>query len=78
MAAAVAQQAEISTDAADGGPASTKHAVKKDNNGQANGGGAARTLDGAEAEDEFVSDAINYQILQGKIDAMLDRLKLDA
>ncbi|KLP16992.1 bood POZ containing protein [Fusarium fujikuroi] len=78
LAAAVAQQAEISTDAADGVPASTKHAAKKDNNGQANGGGAARTLDGAEAEDEFVSDAINYQILQGKIDAMLDRLKLDA
>jgi hypothetical protein len=37
-----------------------------------------RTLDGAEAEDEFASDAINYQILQRKIDAMLDRLKLDA
>ncbi|KAI1018166.1 hypothetical protein LB505_001335 [Fusarium chuoi] len=78
LAAAMAQQAEISTDAADGVPASTKYAAKKDSNGQANGGGAAKTLDGAEVEDEFVSDAINYQILQGKIDAMLDRLKLDA
>ncbi|UKZ82451.1 hypothetical protein TrVFT333_010240 [Trichoderma virens FT-333] len=30
------------------------------------------------AEDEFASDAINYQILLQKIDAMLERLKLDA
>lgn len=37
-----------------------------------------RTIDGAVAEDEFVSDAMNYQILLGKIDTMLDRLKLDA
>lgn len=40
--------------------------------------GVVTTLDGEVAEDEFVSDAINYQILLGKIDAMLDRLKLDA
>ena len=39
---------------------------------------AVVTLDGETAEDEFASDAINYQILLGKIDAMLDRLKLDA
>ncbi|KAF5645616.1 BTB POZ domain protein [Fusarium sp. NRRL 52700] len=80
LAAAMAQQAEISTDAATGVSTDTKPTCKKENdgNGQANGGGAVRTLDGAEAEDEFVSDAINYQILQGKIDAMLDRLKLDA
>ncbi len=37
-----------------------------------------RTLDGEAAEDEFVSDAINYQVLLGKIDSMLDRLQLDA
>jgi hypothetical protein len=43
-----------------------------------NGEDAVRTLDGATAEDEFASDAINYQILLGKIDNMLDRLKLDA
>jgi hypothetical protein len=40
--------------------------------------GAVVTLDGETAEDEFASDAINYQILLGKIDTMLDRLKLDA
>ncbi|WYZ39411.1 hypothetical protein EsH8_III_001325 [Colletotrichum jinshuiense] len=37
-----------------------------------------KTLSGDVAEDEFASDAINYQILLGKIDTMLDGLKLDA
>ncbi|KAK3363367.1 hypothetical protein B0T25DRAFT_527158 [Lasiosphaeria hispida] len=36
------------------------------------------TLDGELVEDEFASDAINHQILLGKIDQMLDRLRLDA
>ncbi|KAL8953047.1 MAG: hypothetical protein Q9222_001097 [Ikaeria aurantiellina] len=40
--------------------------------------GAVRTLDGEIAGDEFASDAINYQILLGKIDALLEKLKLDA
>ncbi|KAL8716148.1 MAG: hypothetical protein Q9220_000053 [cf. Caloplaca sp. 1 TL-2023] len=40
--------------------------------------GAVRTLDGEIAGDEFANDAINYQILLGKIDALLERLKLDA
>ena len=40
--------------------------------------GAVRTLDGEIAGDEFTGDAINYQILLGKIDALLERLKLDA
>ena len=40
--------------------------------------GAVRTLDGELAGDEFAGDAINYQILLGEIDALLDRLKLDA
>lgn len=40
--------------------------------------GIMRTLDGKVAEDEFASDAINYQILLEKIDSMLDKLKLDA
>jgi hypothetical protein len=40
--------------------------------------GVVRTLEGDVAEDEFESDAINYQILLRKIDAMLGRLKLDA
>lgn len=37
-----------------------------------------RTLDGEEIDDEFAQDAMNYQILLGKIDGLLDRLKLDA
>lgn len=40
--------------------------------------GAIRTLDGELAGDEFAQDAINYQILLGKIDRLLDSLKLDA
>ncbi|KAK3330540.1 hypothetical protein B0H66DRAFT_66858 [Apodospora peruviana] len=43
-----------------------------------NSGGQFRTLDGALVEDEFDSEAMNYQILLGKIDKLLDRLKLDA
>jgi len=40
--------------------------------------GEIKTLDGEIAGDEFAADAINYQILLGKIDALLERLKLDA
>ena len=40
--------------------------------------GTVRTLDGEIAGDELEGDAINYQILLGKIDALLERLKLDA
>ncbi|KAF2970666.1 hypothetical protein GQX73_g2904 [Xylaria multiplex] len=40
--------------------------------------GGVRTLDGELAEDEFVSDAINYQVLLQKIDIVLEKLKLDA
>lgn len=40
--------------------------------------GAIRTLDGELAGDEFAGDAINYQILLGKIDDLLEKLKLDA
>ncbi|KAM7209681.1 hypothetical protein V8F20_000084 [Naviculisporaceae sp. PSN 640] len=40
--------------------------------------GGFKTIDGELVEDEFASDALNYQILLRKIDAMLDRLKLDA
>lgn len=34
--------------------------------------------DAVDPEDEFAADAFNYQVLLGKIDAMLERLKLDA
>ena len=40
--------------------------------------GEVRTLDGKVVGDEFVGDAINYQILLRKIDILLERLKLDA
>jgi ankyrin repeat and BTB/POZ domain-containing protein 1 len=40
--------------------------------------GEIRTLDGDLAGDEFAADAINYQVLLGKIDRLLERLKLDA
>lgn len=40
--------------------------------------GQIRTLDGEVAGDEFSSDARNYQILLGKIDNLLEKLKLDA
>ncbi|KAB5560290.1 hypothetical protein GE09DRAFT_1116559 [Coniochaeta sp. 2T2.1] len=40
--------------------------------------GAVQTLDGRWAEDELAADAINYQILIDRIDAMLEKLKLDA
>ncbi|KAF2268129.1 hypothetical protein CC78DRAFT_613345 [Lojkania enalia] len=40
--------------------------------------GAIRTLDGEIAGDEFAQDAINYQILLGKIDRLLEKLDLDA
>lgn len=54
--------------------------AEEDGNGEAPPmtNGAIRTLDGEIAGDEFASDAMNYQILLGKIDALLDRLKLDA
>ncbi|KAI1452212.1 hypothetical protein F4805DRAFT_448344 [Annulohypoxylon moriforme] len=44
----------------------------------ANSGGVVRTLDGELVEDEFASDAINYQLLLQKIDTILENLKLDA
>lgn len=40
--------------------------------------GVIRTLDGEIAGDEFLADAMNYQSLLAKLDALLDRLKLDA
>ncbi|RMD42525.1 hypothetical protein DV735_g2579, partial [Chaetothyriales sp. CBS 134920] len=40
--------------------------------------GVVRTLDGDDVGDEFATDAFNYQLLLGKIDALLERLNLDA
>jgi len=52
--------------------------TEKDRNLDPFSNGQIRTLDGEIAGDEFASDAINYQILLRKIDALLVRLKLDA
>ena len=41
-------------------------------------GGTIRTLDGEIAGDQLEGDALNYQILLGKIDGLLDSLRLDA
>ncbi|KAM0562703.1 hypothetical protein ACHAPJ_001540 [Fusarium lateritium] len=79
LAAAMAQQADISTTNGTNGVSSvSQNAFETNGNGEDKNREAVRTLDGEEAEDEFVSDSRNYQILQHKIDAMLDRLKLDA
>ena len=40
--------------------------------------GTIRTLDGKEVKDEMEEEAMNYQILLGKIDRLLEKLKLDA
>jgi hypothetical protein len=56
----------------------SKTATKPEEVGQQEQNGAVVTLDGERVEDEFESDAMNYQILLGKIDVMLERLKLDA
>jgi ankyrin repeat/BTB/POZ domain-containing protein 1 len=45
---------------------------------QAAAAGVIRNLDGEEVGDEFAQDAMNYQILLGKIDTLLERLNLDA
>ncbi|KAI9670905.1 MAG: hypothetical protein M1817_003790 [Caeruleum heppii] len=37
-----------------------------------------RTLDGEMAGDEFAQEAVDYQVLLGKIDGLLERLRLDA
>ncbi|VUC30401.1 unnamed protein product [Clonostachys rosea] len=76
-AATIAEQAATNGDAAatEDGPELLAAPVGEK---EANGNGALRTIDGKAAEDDFASDAINYQLLLGKIDVMLDRLKLDA
>ncbi|KAF4549924.1 BTB/POZ domain-containing protein 1 [Elsinoe fawcettii] len=42
------------------------------------GGTIIRTLDGEIAGDEFAQDALNYQIMLGKLDKLLENLDLDA
>lgn len=78
LAAAMARQAQLDDDDAVETVVTNGDSVHAEKAVDGETGPAVRTLDGEVAEDEFVSDAINYQILLGKIDAMLDRLKLDA
>lgn len=77
LAAAMADQAQISEEPETAHVATNgdAHHIEKPSEEEEP---AVLTLNGEAAEDEFASDAINYQILLGKIDAMLDRLKLDA
>ncbi|KPM41960.1 hypothetical protein AK830_g4544 [Neonectria ditissima] len=75
LAASLAEQATLTDGDA---PSAVPEANGQGDTGDAGKVDIVRTLDGKVVEDEFASDAINYQILLGKIDAMLDRLKLDA
>lgn len=56
-------------------PVNTSRAMATDMGDTA---GVIRTLDGEIAGDEFAQDALNYQILLGKIDTLLEGLDLDA
>lgn len=59
-------------------PANEKHESNENHIPNQLLNGEIRTLDGEIAGDEFAADAINYQVLLGKIDKMLERLNLDA
>ncbi|AEO54713.1 hypothetical protein MYCTH_2297574 [Thermothelomyces thermophilus ATCC 42464] len=61
-----------------GGEEAAAAAAAAAGSGGSGGPRGVRTLNGEVVEDEFASDAINYQILLEKIDRMLERLKLDA
>ncbi|CAK7272573.1 hypothetical protein SEPCBS119000_005197 [Sporothrix epigloea] len=79
------QGREAERASATGKDTTTEQTSSKDNtaaaeasDAQSKESGVLRTLDGELAEDEFDSDALNYQILLGKIDSLLERLGLDA
>jgi ankyrin repeat/BTB/POZ domain-containing protein 1 len=61
-----------------GVPEKTEHDEKIASVEQQIATGVIRNLDGEEVGDEFAQDAMNYQILLGKIDTLLERLNLDA
>lgn len=71
------QQQQQNGDAPPPLPAATKNDDEQAV-GEAGVNGVVRTLDGELVDDEFASDAVNYQLLLQKIDGMLDKLKLDA
>ncbi|KAJ4421039.1 hypothetical protein N0V85_000384 [Neurospora sp. IMI 360204] len=77
--AAEAEDGEIRPEQPSDGQGEVKgEEERRSTEGDGEEGGGVRTLDGKVVEDEFVSDAVNYQILLEKIDKMLDRLKLGA
>lgn len=76
------QEAETEFQQQNGAAPQPEPADVRDNHDQAAAevgvNGVVRTLDGELVDDEFASDAVNYQLLLQKIDGMLDKLKLDA
>ncbi|GAB0140739.1 hypothetical protein EsHS_00001352 [Epichloe bromicola] len=77
-AAASVERIQRSEETLNGGGGGEARQTAAWNDGGGTGDAAVLTLDGKTAEDEFVSDAINYQLLLQKIDAMLESLRLDA
>ena len=83
----ISSEAESNADAkvpedegADSGPMPNPDAAAEFNDLSENprNNGTIRTLDGEMVGDELEGDAINYNLLLLKVDALLERLKLDA
>ena len=68
----------VGNDEADGGGNVQTVATTTAPDFESHAEGVVRTLDGEIAGDEFAQDAMNYQILLGKIDTLLDELTLEA
>lgn len=75
LAAANGEWHDIQQVDQDGGPSDSMARAAA---GDSGGSVGVKTLEGEVVGDEFDLDAMNYQILLGKIDTMLERLKLDA
>lgn len=75
LAAANGEGHDIQQVDQDGGPSDSMASAAA---GDSGGSVGVKTLEGEVVGDEFDLDAMNYQILLGKIDTMLERLKLDA
>ncbi|KAL2158418.1 hypothetical protein VTH06DRAFT_4466 [Thermothelomyces fergusii] len=69
---------DVKTGGEEEGGGGGENAAADSGGGGGSGPRGVRALNGQVVEDEFASDAINYQILMEKIDRMLERLKLDA
>jgi ankyrin repeat/BTB/POZ domain-containing protein 1 len=69
---------DAGSDAGETGGLQTTNAATTAPDFESHAEGVVRTLDGEIAGDEFAQDAMNYQILLGKIDTLLDELTLEA